>query len=38
MFPNADGTFWLARNMGNAAETARLAPGASVQIERYPTP
>jgi pimeloyl-ACP methyl ester carboxylesterase len=38
MFPNADGTFWLARNMGNAAESANLAAGASVQIERYPAP
>jgi pimeloyl-ACP methyl ester carboxylesterase len=36
-FPNADGFFWLARNQGNAAETAALAAGSEVTISRYPS-
>ncbi|HEY0967515.1 MAG TPA: SAM hydroxide adenosyltransferase [Opitutaceae bacterium] len=35
VFPNADGFFWLARNYGNAAETAGLKVGDAVAIRRY---
>lgn len=35
MFPSADGSFWLARNFGNAAETAALAIGDAVRLRRY---
>jgi len=38
VFPNADGFFWLARNSGNAAESAGLAIGSAVRILRYPAP
>jgi len=38
MFPNAEGYFWLARYLENAARTAGLSPGASVVVERYPSP
>lgn len=38
MFPNAEGTFWLARNMGNAAQSAKLTVGGTLTIERYPSP
>lgn len=34
-FPNADGFFWLARNSGNAAESAGLKVGDAVAIRRY---
>ena len=35
MFPNADGFYWLARNFGDAATTARLAVGDTVSLQRY---
>lgn len=34
-FPNADGFFWLARNFGDAAATAKLGVGDTVTIRRY---
>ncbi len=34
-FPNADGYFWLARNYGDAAATAKIAVGDTVTIRRY---
>ncbi len=34
-FPNADGFFWLARNYGDAAATAKIAVGDTVTIRRY---
>jgi len=37
MFPNAEGFFWLARNLENAARTAGLSVGGGVVIERYPS-
>jgi pimeloyl-ACP methyl ester carboxylesterase len=37
-FPNADGFFWLARNYGDAAATAKIAVGETVTIRRYDDP
>ncbi len=37
-FPNADGFFWLARNYGDAAATAKLTVGETVTIFRYDDP
>jgi pimeloyl-ACP methyl ester carboxylesterase len=35
VFPSADGFFWLARNFGDAAATAKIAVGDKVTIRRY---
>jgi len=34
-FPNADGFFWLARNLENAATTANLKVGDEVHVQSY---
>ena len=34
-FPNADGFYWLARNFGDAAATAKLQLGDAVTLRRY---
>lgn len=35
IFPNADGFFWLSRNWGNAAESAKLELGDEVHLRRF---
>jgi pimeloyl-ACP methyl ester carboxylesterase len=35
VFPNADGFMWLARNFGDAAATAGLAPGDPVSLRLF---
>ena len=37
-FGNADGFYWLARNYGDAAATAKLQLGDTVTIQRYNDP
>jgi pimeloyl-ACP methyl ester carboxylesterase len=35
VFPSADGFFWLARNFGDAAATAKIVVGDKVTVRRY---
>jgi S-adenosylmethionine hydrolase len=34
VFPNADGFYWLARNFGDAATTAKLKAGDTISLRR----
>lgn len=37
-FPNADGFYWLARNLADAAATAGLSVGDTISLRRYDPP